>query len=676
MSWKVVLSIILAVAAFADADFDFQDATPDSQGISTEKLNQFRDSMARLHTECLLVLRHDKVILEWYAPGFSAKKLHGTASLAKGVTGGLSFALAMQDHLLKSDDPASRFVSEWKSDPVKSKITLAQLATHSSGLDDAEEDRIPHAKLTGWKGDFWKRTPDPFTLSRDDCQVVFAPGEKVRYSNPGIAMLGYAVTAALKDAPQKDIRAYLRERLYRPIGIADKEWSIGYGQTYKVDGLPLVATWGGGAFTARALARIGRLLLRKGDWDGQRLLDPAIVRLCTDAPGAPAAKQWEGPDSARPGYGFWTNLDDAWKAVPRDAYMAAGAGHQLLIVIPSLDMVVVRNGQTMTNEPNWLCIEKNLLNPLMGCITDPPYPPSRAIRDVRFDPQILRQAIDSDNWPMTFGDDGQMYTAYGDGRGFEPFGEKKLSLGIARVEGSPPDFHGVNLRSRSIERTGDGPKGPKASGLLMVDKTLYMWVRNTKNATLAWSEDHGRTWTWGFTFTQSFGCPTFLNFGANYEGAPDDYVYIYSPDADDAYTPADGLVLARVRKSHIREKGAYEFFVSEGKWSGDISKRGAAFVYPSHCYRPEVVYDAPLKRYILALSLGQNQGWGLFDAPGPTGPWTTILLTHQWDVPKTHGYRLPTQWISNDGRGAWLVFSGLAPNDAFCARRMTFDLYP
>ena len=30
----------------------------------------------------------------------------------------------------------------------------------------------------------------------------------------------------------------------------------------------------------------------------------------------------------------------------------------------------------------------------------------------------------------------------------------------------------------------------------MVDGVLYLWVRNAGNARLAWSADHGRTWTW------------------------------------------------------------------------------------------------------------------------------------------------------------------------------------
>jgi hypothetical protein len=319
----------------------------------------------------------------------------------------------------------------------------------------------------------------------------------------------------------------------------------------------------------------------------------------------------------------------------------------------------------------------------MATIADPPHPPSDVIQRVRFDPPetILRQAIDSDNWPLTWGDDGAIYTAYGDGRGFEPFVEKKLSLGLARIDGTPPHITGADLRSPTAERTGDGAKGPKASGMLMVDGTLYMWVRNTHNSTLAWSPDHGHTWQWGFTFTEGFGCPTFLNFGPNYAGSRDDYVYTYSQDGPSAYETCDAVALARVLRTRIREQGAYEYFVKlnpDGSplWSPDVHHRGPAFAYPAHCQRVDAAYNPGLRRYLLAVSYGHAGGWGLFDAREPWGPWTTAFSTSQWDMGQTHGYRLPTKWIFNDGRTLWLVFSGLKPNDAFCLRRLTFETHP
>src|SRR5262249_11171248 len=128
-----------------------------------------------------------------------------------------------------------------------------------------------------------------------------------------------------------------------------------------------------------------------------------------------------------------------------------------------------------------------------------PYPPSPLIRDVRWAPRetIARKARGSDTWPMTWAEDAALYTAYGDGRGFEPFEPDKLSLGFDKVVGPPHDFTGINIRSASGEQTGEGAAGKKASGMLMVGGVLYMCVRNAGNSELAWSSDHAKTWTWG-----------------------------------------------------------------------------------------------------------------------------------------------------------------------------------
>ena len=127
-------------------------------------------------------------------------------------------------------------------------------------------------------------------------------------------MLTYCVTAAVADSPIKDVRTLLRERVMRPIGVADTEWSCGYGKTFTVDGLPLVAAWGGGSYTPGAAARVGRLLLREGDWDGRRLLTRDAVRQITGDAGLPG----------HCGMGFWTNAAGRYPYLPKDAYWARG----------------------------------------------------------------------------------------------------------------------------------------------------------------------------------------------------------------------------------------------------------------------------------------------------------------------------------------------------------------
>ena len=299
--------------------------------------------------------------------------------------------------------------------------------------------------------------------------------------------------------------------------------------------------------------------------------------------------------------------------------------------------------------------------------------PSKVIRGIRFAPEVTRKAIDSDNWPMTWGDDDAIYTSYGDGHGFEPLIPEKLSMGFAKVEGGPDDFRGTNIRSATGETKGDGKKGGKASGMLMVEGVLYMWVRNRGNAQLAWSADHARTWEWGFKLEQSFGSPAFLNFGPNYAGAPDDYVYAYSQDGPSAYDIDDGVVLARCLRTRLRDRGAWEYFSGGEKWSRDIAARRPVFEYAGHCQRVDAAYHPVLKRYLLAVGYGHTGGWGIYDAPRPWGPWSVAFHTQDWGLGQTHGYRIPTKWMSSDGRSMALVFSGVKPNDAFCVRQMQLD---
>ncbi len=373
-----LFSLIQANAAVADAGpagrFEWQRAAPQRQQMDAAKLKAMEDSLVRRGTKALLVIRNDRIVYEWYQQGHGPDKKHYTASMAKAIVGGVSLAVAVSDGLIALDDLAAKCVPHWKGHPRRSKITIRQLGSHTSGIEDAEADNLPHGKLTGWKGDFWKRLApprDPFTLARDAAPVLFEPGQKMAYSNPGIAMLSYCVTASLRDAPHKDIRTLLRERVMRPIGAADGEWSIGYGTTYTVDGLPLVGSWGGGGYTARAVARVGRLMLREGDWQGRQLIDADAVRQVTRDAGTPG----------NCGVGWWNNNEGGFPELPRDAFWGSGAGHQVVFVAPSLNLIAVRNGSTLNSEINHQeALRVHLFRPLVQAVMD--------VRTVSLEPSI------------------------------------------------------------------------------------------------------------------------------------------------------------------------------------------------------------------------------------------------------------------------------------------------
>ena len=684
---------------------DWPRATPESQGMSSAGLDRIKERLAEKKTRAFLVVRNDHIVYEWYAGGVTASTKQGTASLAKALAGGMSLAAAITDGKISIDDPASKFVPQWKADPRKSRITIRHLGSHTSGLSDSTTENVKHEEQPGWMGDFWKRLDpprDPFTLARDETPLLFPPGEKLHYSNPGIGMMTYCVTAAIRDSENRDIRTLLRERVMRPIGVPDAEWSVGYGKTFLVEGLPLVAAWGGGGYTPRATARIGRLVLQEGNWDGRQILSKDAVRMVTQDAGL----------LGNCGMGWWSNAGQRYSKLPKDAVWGAGAGDQVLLVVPSLNLIMVRNGETMAPGPGELPVREDdvftkyhdyrariLFEPVAEAVTNQTaataMPQSSVIQEIRWAPveTIRRAAKGSDNWPLTWASDGALYGAYGDGNGFEPFTADKLSMGFAKIAGGPMEFSGMNIRSRTGETRGDGRAGKKASGLLYLDGTLFLWARNATNSQLAWSENRGLDWTWAdWRFTNSFGCPTFLDFGKNYANARDGYVYIYSPESNSAYETATQLVLARAPKARLRDRDSYEFFsgldgANTPRWTRDLAERGALPGAGARFYRSRITYNAALRRYLLVqpvpgpgsrdrrgqIDTRSRGGLAIYDAPEPWGPWTTAYFADHWDVGPGDSASFPSKWISVDGTTLHLVFSG---DDCFSVRQATLVLMP
>jgi CubicO group peptidase (beta-lactamase class C family) len=401
--WPVMTTSVRAEDPAATRTWEWTTASPESQGMNPAELEAAWAVLKDRQTTALIVIRHDRIVFERFAPGYNRTKPHGTASLAKALVGGLGLIVAMGDGRIRPDEPASRYVPQWRNDSKRRVITIRHLATHTSGIEDAEEGGLPHDRLTGWKGDFWKRLAppnDPFTLARDRAPVLDVPGTKYRYSNPGMAMLGYCVTASLRDTDDADLRSLLKRRVMKPLGVPDAEWSVGYGTMTPVDGLPLVATWGGGSYSPNAVARVGRLLLHRGIWEGRRVLDPTVVDTALKHNGLPGHS----------GLGWWVNtgLDGTrlWESAPGDAYGGAGAGQQFLVVVPSLDLIVVRNGQQL--DPT-LSFEEGLnryvVEPVVRAISTnrkAPATPSPVIKSIHWASQatIVRKARGSDTWPL------------------------------------------------------------------------------------------------------------------------------------------------------------------------------------------------------------------------------------------------------------------------------------
>ena len=342
--------------------FEWKTDDPGAHGFNADRLGNLWGDLEAKGTMTFLLVRNDCIVFERYGEGWDASKAHHTASMVKALVGGMSLALAMQEGLISPDDAAADYVPEWRDDPVKSKITLRHLATHTGGVKNATDE------ADDWAGTFWKREDppnDPFTVSRDRAPILYTPGTDYNYSNPGIAMLGYAVTRAIQNLEEKDVRTLLTERVMRPIGAPEDSWGIGYGQTFEVDGLELVGNWGGGNYAARTTARVGRLMMRKGNWEGEQLIHEDVAEQMVAHAGMPSSS----------GLCWWVNATadgtPVWPSVPGDAFIALGAGHQILLVVPSLDLVMVRNGQLLEDSVfDWGTTNRHLFDPLMATLED------------------------------------------------------------------------------------------------------------------------------------------------------------------------------------------------------------------------------------------------------------------------------------------------------------------
>jgi len=647
---------------------EWEKAKPEKAGMDSAILRKARDyALTGDGSGC--VIRHGRCVMQW---GDQTQRYDlKSTTKAIGIT---AVGLALKDGKINSlRDRAKKYHPSFGIKPESNietglldKITLFDLATQTAGFD----------KNGGYT------------------ELMFEPGTKWSYSDGGPNWLAECVTLVYG----LDLNKLMFERVFGPIGIStsDLTWRNNAYRPKEINGIKRREFGSGISANVDAMARIGYLYLRRGRWQAKQIIPAWFVDMVRTVPrnvrGLPVVKE-ESYFNASDHYGllWWNNADGTMARVPRDTYWSWGLYDSLIVVIPSLDIVAARAGKSLNKarNSNYKSIEP-FIEPIVLSVTQmggraaAPYPPSPVIKGIEWAPAdtIIRRASGSDNWPITWGDDDNQYTAYGDGWGFEPKTKKKLSLGIAKIIGSPPDFRGINIRTDSGERIGQGAKGAKASGMLCVDGVLYMLVRNTGNSQIAWSADHGENWKWcDWKFTTSFGAPTFLNFGKNYAGARDNFVYLYSHDSDSAYEPADRMVIARVPKDRIIKRDDYEFFKElddSGKpiWTKDIHEMRAVFINPGRCYRSGISYNVGLKRYLWCQTIyGKDDmrfkgGLGIYDAPQPWGPWTTVFYTENWDVGPGETSSFPTKWISNDGKTCYLLFSG---DDCFSVRKGVFN---
>lgn len=301
------------------------------------------------------------------------------------------------------------------------------------------------------------------------------------------------------------------------------------------------------------------------------------------------------------------------------------------------------------------------------------------------DAPTVKGGADGDLWPNCWGSDGQVYAAYGDGKGF---GGSGSDIGVTRISGTPESgLDGTNLaQGDALGQVWSGSGFTrKPTGMACVGGKKYLAVEDLSGdfnqapaSTIASSND-GVHWEWDTKkpmFSDGvFTTVMFLDYGKGYRHAHDGYVYAYGLDGNwrDSYSdvvpdPTE-LFLARVPRDDVQDRSKWEFYqgTSHDKptWTTRIAEKQPvltdtrrSLLGHSVISQGGVVYLPSQHRYLYT-SWTENT-FEFYAAKQPWGPWTHTnsvdFGAYPWTTDKFGGYglSLPSKFISKNGKSAWL----------------------
>lgn len=320
------------------------------------------DFLEKDGTIAFLVIRNDSILFEHYYKGHDQSKISTVFSISKSVTSLLTGIAVDEGYIESVHDPVTKYLPELaKKAPEFQQLTIEHLLDMRSGFK-FKEDYKGLASL--WR--FAKFYYGNNQLRRiGNLKFAHEPGSEHEYLSVATAVLG----AVVERATGKELGKYLEEKVWIPMGME-------YNALWSIDDKKHRATkaYSGLAPTARDLAKIGRLYLNNGNWNGKQIVDSAwVARSVTPNPSNEGYQyQWYSPcfyvsnnadnryfpDAASveerakaEGYQYYQAWQDPkhpdrWSLLVyyRDFY-ALGIMHQNLYVDPERNIIVVRLGE-------------------------------------------------------------------------------------------------------------------------------------------------------------------------------------------------------------------------------------------------------------------------------------------------------------------------------------------
>jgi CubicO group peptidase (beta-lactamase class C family) len=304
-------------------------------GVSQAELEEHLKVVAAPHpvlgqTRALLIVQGGRLVAERYLSGFGPDTALISWSVAKSITQAL-VGIAVRQGLVDIDKPMGN--PRWPAGDPRGAIPWRNWINMVDGQQFHEIGKWSPTENDSARMLFGEGRRDVAAFGAG-LPLIHKPGTQWNYNSAGVNLIADALGRLVAPgAGPVERRAkmvtFMNRELFEPLGMTSARPQFDAAGTFAGSALFYA--------TARDYARFGLLYLRDGIWEGRRLLPEGWVDFARTSTAA--------RDGERYGGGWWVEPSDpAQRRGPPDLFRAMGHEGQLVVVVPSKDLVIVRLG--------------------------------------------------------------------------------------------------------------------------------------------------------------------------------------------------------------------------------------------------------------------------------------------------------------------------------------------
>ena len=291
---------------------EWETITPEEAGAQVDKLNEAIEFAESSNSGGLVILHKGKIVTERYWQGWDQDTTMTIYSATKSMTA-LMVGMGLDEGYFEGlEQPISDFAPQWVDTP-KADITLEHFLTMTTGLSTTPPDLD-------------SETTDQFEGLADGLALENTPGTVWEYNTPAYLMM----FTMLEKATGENLEDYAGRKLFGPLGMNSVEW-------VKILVSEDVTNYRRIESNTRDMARFGLFTLRGGVWNNERLVSEEYFEKAT-SPYLESKSDY--------GFLYWLQEVETESMGTLSALSALGKDHKVIMAIPSLDLVIVRHGES------------------------------------------------------------------------------------------------------------------------------------------------------------------------------------------------------------------------------------------------------------------------------------------------------------------------------------------